>query len=85
MKYVASKDQKEFMRDLKLIYRAVSKDTAESALLDLEQKWDDKYPIVIRSWHNNWEQLSAYFTFTEPICRIIYTTNTVEGYHRQIP
>lgn len=84
MKYVASKEQKEFMQDLKLVYKAVNKDAAESALLDLEAKWDEKYPIVIRSWQNNWELLSAYFAFTAPIRKIIYTTNTVEGYHRQI-
>ena len=84
LRYVASKSQKEFMVDLKRVYRAVNNDAAEFALLELEQKWGEQYPIVIRSWQENWERLSAYFAYTEPIRRLIYTTNTVEGYHRQL-
>lgn len=84
LKYVASKDQKEFMRDLKPIYRAATKDQAEDALLTLEEKWGGKYPVVIESWQNNWEELSQYFQYTEPIRKIIYTTNAVEGFHRQV-
>ncbi|WP_335965523.1 IS256 family transposase [Galbibacter sp. PAP.153] len=84
LKYIASKDQKEFIRDLKLVYRATSKEVAEDALLDLEAKWGKKYPVVIESWQNNWEELSQYFQYTEPIRRIIYTTNAVEGFHRQV-
>lgn len=84
LKYVASKDQKAFMRDLKLVYRAVSKQEAEEQLLELEVKWGDKYPVVIQSWQNNWDHLSSYFEYTAPIRKIIYTTNTVEGFHRQI-
>ena len=71
LKYIASKDQKEFMRDLKLVYRATSKEVAEDALIDLEEKWGDKYPVVIESWQRNWEQLSQYFQYTEPIRKII--------------
>lgn len=84
LKYVVSKDQKEFMADLKLVYKAVNKQTAEDQLLFLEEKWGKKYPAVIDSWNNNWEKLSTYFDYAEPIRKIIYTTNTVEGYHRQI-
>jgi len=84
LKYIASKDQKEFMRDLKLVYRATSKEVAEDKLLDLEHKWGSKYPVVIESWKRNWEQLSQYFQYTEHIRKIIYTTNTVEGFHRQV-
>ena len=83
VKYVASKNQKEFMRDLKLVYQAVNKDAAEKALDDLEIKWDEDYPIVIKSWRDNWDRLTAYFQYSQHIRRIIYTTNTVEGYHRQ--
>ena len=68
VKYVASRNQKEFMRDLKLVYQAVNKDAAEKALDDLEIKW----------------RLTAYFQYSQHIRRIIYTTNTVEGYHRQL-
>ena len=84
LKYVASKDQKAFMKDLKLVYKAINKDVAEDELLNLEEKWGEKYPIVIESWQRNWEELSQYFEFTEPIRRIIYTTNAVEGFHRQV-
>ena len=84
LKYIASKDQKEFMRDLKLVYRATGKEVAEDRLLELGEKWGDKYPVVIESWQRNWEQLSQYFQYTEPIRKIIYTTNAVEGFHRQV-
>lgn len=84
VKYVASKNQKEFMADLKRIYQAVNKETAESELLNLQQKWGEHYPVVIKSWQDNREKLSAYFQFTAPIRKLIYTTNTVEGYHRQV-
>lgn len=83
-KYVASKDQKEFMRDLKQVYRADTKDLAELELIELADKWESKYPVVIQSWQNNWEKLSTYFQYTAPIRKLIYTTNAVEGYHRQL-
>tara|TARA_R110002111_G_C5946356_1_gene368177 strand:- start:74 stop:1303 length:1230 start_codon:yes stop_codon:yes gene_type:complete len=84
LKYVASKEQKVFMKDLKLVYQADTKDQAETALLDLEEKWGKKYPVVIRSWNDNWDRLSTYFEYSQPIRRLIYTTNTVEGFHRQV-
>lgn len=84
LKYVVSKDQKAFMADLKLVYRASSKDLAEHHLLELGEKWGKKYPAVMKSWSNNWENLSQYFKYPEELRRIIYTTNIVEGFHRQI-
>lgn len=83
LKYVGSKDQKEFMADLKRVYKASTKDLAASELDNLEEKWNKKYPIVIKSWRNNWERLSQYFKYPEAIRRIIYTTNTIEAVHRQ--
>ena len=83
LKYVASKDQKAFMADLKQVYRASSKENAEIALDQLEEKWGSTYPIVIKSWRKKWHHLSAYFKYPEPIRRIIYTTNAVEAVHRQ--
>ena len=83
IRYVASKNQKEFMKDLKLIYQAISKEAAEIELDNLESKWGKKYPIVIKSWRNKWEHLSAYFKYPEEIRRIIYTTNIIESVHRQ--
>lgn len=84
LKYIASKDQKAFIKDLKLVYKASSKSEAEDQLLVLSEKWGEKYPVVIDSWERNWEQLSHYFEYTEPIRKMIYTTNAVEGFHRQI-
>lgn len=84
VKYVASKNQNEFIRDLKLVYQAVNKDAAEKALDDLEIKWGEDYPIVLKSWCDNWDHLTAYFQYSLHIRRIIYATNTVEGYHRQL-
>ena len=84
LKYVVSKDQKAFMTDLKLVYRASSKDLAEHHLLELGEKWGKKYPAVMKSWNDNWENLSQYFKYPEELRRIIYTTNIVEGFHRQI-
>lgn len=84
VKYVGSKYQKEFLKDLKLVYGAVSKEAAETELDNLELKWGEQYPIVIKSWRDNWERLTEYFQYTKEIRRLIYTTNTVEGYHRQI-
>ena len=84
LKYITSKDQKEFVIDLKRVYKASTKAQAEEALGDLSSKWEQKYPIVIQSWQHNWEKLSTYFAYTPPIRRLIYTTNAVEGYQRQI-
>lgn len=83
LKYVASKDQKEFMRDLKLVYQATTKELAEDELLKLDEKWGKKYPIVLQSWQNKWENLSYYFKYPLAIRKIMYTTNIIESVHRQ--
>ena len=83
LKYVASKDQKEFMRDLKLVYQATTKELAEDELLKLDEKWGKKYPIVLQSWQNKWENLSYYFKYPKEIRKIMYTTNIIESVHRQ--
>lgn len=72
-----------FMRDLNLVYQAVNKDAAEKALDDLEVKWGEDYPTIIKNRHDNWDRLIAYFQYSQHIRRIIYITNTVEDYHRQ--
>lgn len=84
MKYVASKDQKAFMADLKPVYRADNESQALTELEALKEKWAKKYPMVIGSWENNWSKLSTYFKYPAGIRKLIYTTNTIEGYHRQI-
>lgn len=83
IKYVASKNQKEFMQDLRPIYQALTQSAAEQALDALEQKWGHQYPIVIKSWRNRWSNLSAYFKYPDYIRKIMYTTNAVEAVHRQ--
>lgn len=83
LRYVASKNQKEFMRDLKPVYRANTKELAETALSDLDDKWGKKYPLVINSWLSKWDKLSNYFKYPEPIRKVIYTTNIIESVHRQ--
>ncbi len=84
MKYVASKDTKEVVRDAQKIYRSSNKEGGEQHLDEFEAKWGKKYPIVIRSWRTNWHKLSTFFKYSAEIRRLIYTTNTIEGYHRQI-
>lgn len=84
VKYVASKDQKEFMKDLKPVYKAVSEDAGFQNLGMLESKWGKKYEVVVKSWYNNWEHLSTFFKYPPEIRRIIYTTNTLEGFNRQL-
>jgi transposase-like protein len=84
LKYVASKDQKPFMSDLKEVYRASTQELAEQQLDTLEQKWGKKYPLVVNSWRNNWVKLSTYFKYDPAIRKLIYTTNTIEGFHRQV-
>ncbi|NBP06668.1 MAG: IS256 family transposase [Bacteroidetes bacterium] len=84
LKYIASKDQKEFLSELKPVYKAPTRELAEMNLESLSEKWRKKYPVVIKSWEDNWHKLSTYFKYTEDIRRIIYTTNTIEGFHRQV-
>ncbi len=84
LKYVASKNQKEFMRDLKEVYKAATLELAEENLKALDEKWGKKYPVVISSWQNNWHKLSTFFKYTESIRKLIYTTNAIEGFHRQV-
>lgn len=84
IKYIGSKHQKEFLVDLKRVYGATTKELAEQELLGLEKKWGERYPVVINSWINNWDELSTYFRYSSSIRRIIYTTNTIEGFNRQI-
>ncbi|SUG74904.1 Transposase for insertion sequence element ISRM3 [Salmonella enterica] len=71
------------MVDLKPVYRAVSKEAAETALDQLEAKWGQHYPVVLQSWRRKWENLSAYFRYPANIRKVIYTTNAIESVHRQ--
>jgi putative transposase len=84
IKHVASKNQKEFIADLKTIYKAETRDLAEYNLLQLEEKWGNKYPMVIKSWQQNWDILSTYFKYSADVRKLVYTTNPIEGFHRQV-
>jgi transposase-like protein len=84
LKYVVWKDRKAFTADLKTVYQAATREEAEANLLKLEETWGGKYGAAIKSWQNNWEELATFFEFPKEIRRLIYTTNTVEGYHRQL-
>jgi putative transposase len=84
IKYVAWKDMKAFMVDLKAVYQASSRTEAEFYLGILAQHWEKKYPVAIKSWKTNWERLTSYFDYPEAIRRVMYTTNIIEGFHRQV-
>jgi putative transposase len=83
LRYLGSKYHKEFMKDLKEVYRASTYEIAETNLQKLENKWGEKCPAAVQSWRTNWGNLSTYFQFPDEIRKIIYTTNAVEALHRQ--
>ena len=83
-KYVSYKDLKALMADLKAVYSAVDEQTALTALDNFAEKWDKKYPKISISWKSNWANLSTYFKFPQEIRCLIYTTNAIEGFNRQL-
>lgn len=84
IKYIASKDKKAFMRDLKEVYKATTEELALAQLDKLKDTWGNSYGMVIDSWYNNWNNLSTFFAFSPRIRKIIYTTNALEGFNRQV-
>jgi transposase-like protein len=84
LRYVSYKDSKAFVNDLKTIYQAPTRETAEANLQRLEEQWSDKYASAVRSWQNNWTELATFFDFPAQIRRLIYTNNAIEGYNRQL-
>lgn len=83
-KFISYKDIKSFMKDLKEVYKAPTEEIALANLDTLEDKWGKKYPSSIASWRNNWTQLSTYFKYPSEIRQIIYTTNSIENFNRQL-
>lgn len=83
-KFVLYKDRKAVCADLKKIYAAVNLEDAEFAKEEFREKWDKKYPNILRSWDRNWAELTTFFSYPEEIRKLIYTTNAVEGYHRMV-
>lgn len=84
IKYIASKDKKAFMKDLKEVYKAATEELALAQLDNLKNTWNNKYSIVIDSWYNNWNNLSTFSEFSPRIRKMIYTTNALEGFNIQI-
>ena len=83
-KYVSYKDLKALMADLKAVYAAVDEPAALDALDTFSERWDKKYPKISQSWRDNWANLSTYFKYPQEVRRLIYTTNTIEGFNRQL-
>ena len=83
-KYVSYKDIKALMADLKAVYTAPDEDSALAALEAFSAKWDNKYPKISQSWQANWANLSTYFKFPAELRKLIYTTNAIEGFNRQL-
>lgn len=83
-RYVVWKDKKEFTKDMKQIYTAPTKEAAKAALNDFKNKWNSKYSYAIKSWENNWDELTVFFDFPVEIRTIIYTTNLIENLNGKI-
>lgn len=83
-KYVSYKDIKELMKDLKSVYKASTEELALINLAMFEDKWNKKYPMCVSSWKNNWAELFTYFKYPEGIRKLIYTTNAMENFNRQL-
>lgn len=83
-KYVSYKELKALMADLKKVYTAADEESAMSALDDFAAVWDSKYPKISKSWYDNWANLSTYFKFPQELRKLIYTTNPIEGFNRQL-
>ena len=84
IKYIASKDKKAFMKDLKEVYKATTEELALAQLDNLKEKWGSNYGMVIDSWYNNWNNLDTFFKFSPQIRKLIYSTNVLEGFNRQV-
>ncbi|MGO4541081.1 IS256 family transposase [Paenibacillus sp. 2TAB19] len=83
-RYVSYKDLKKVTADLKPIYKAATEDAALAELDRFEEIWGTKYPLIVRSWRNNWDELATFFKYPPDIRKLIYTTNIIESYHRQL-
>lgn len=84
LKYVSYKDYKAVTAALKPIYRASTEEAGRAELDRFEEAWGTKYPMVVRSWRTNWDELSTFFRYPAEMRKLIYTTNLIEGYHRQL-
>ena len=83
-KFVSYKELKPLMADLKRVYAAPTEEIALAELESFDEKWSGKYPKIAKSWKDNWANLSTYFKYPEAVRRLIYTTNAIEGFNRQL-
>lgn len=84
LKYIPHKQSKEFMREIKEVYKASTEEIAYKNLEKVQQKWELKYALAVRPWLTHWNNLKTFFAFPEQIRSLIYTTNAVESVHRQL-
>jgi putative transposase len=84
IKYVSYKDLKKITSALKPIYKAPTEESALEELDQFERIWGEKYPLMVRSWRNNWNEIATFFKYPPEIRKLIYTTNVIESYHRQL-
>jgi len=84
LKFVSYKDRKKIASDLKTIYRATTVEQAEEALGDFEEKWDGRYPMISKSWRANWSRIIPFFSYSEDIRKVIYTTNAIESLNNSL-
>jgi len=84
IRYVSYKDTKKLLADLKPVYTAPGEETALTFMDEFEGKWGSKYPLVIQSWRRNWGEIATFFKYPPEIRKLIYTTNMIESYHRQL-
>lgn len=84
IRYVSYKDVKRVLADLRPVYTAASESLALGALEEFENIWGGKYPLILNSWRTNWAELSTFFKYPPEIRKLVYTTNMIESYHRQL-
>jgi len=84
LKFVSYKDRKELAKDLKSIYKAINEETAKIELDNFSEKWDDKYEYISKSWRESWTDLMSYYKYPQEIRKVIYTTNSIENFHRSL-
>jgi putative transposase len=84
LKYVSTRDRQPVVQALRAVYTAPSEQAGVAALAQFEAEWWKRYPLVVKSWRENWSELSTFFGFPPELKRLIYTTNVIESYHRQL-
>lgn len=82
VRFVYYKDLKPFCNDLKTVYTAKNEKLGYEQLQKVREKWKAKYPTSLRNWEDNWNAICPFFSYSEPLRKIMYTTNTIESLNR---